>query len=609
MQLTRCLSLLALLGCRARAPDPERAPDPAREAPTVAMVSATPGPTPAPSTAPTPSPTQRADYLDPRAKTVVETQLYRITSTIDYSTSNKRAGTAILVDLAPAIQVWSLLTLAWADGEVERWHLESPLGRAAPLRLDPAVPTGLMISRGGVEEPCELWGGEPSALTLARASGRAYAPLCGGVLSLRNPVVGSRTRMEWTTDLLRDHVWGGEQVTSLVKETFYADAELQTGELGTDLAADPDPAGGPRAALRVESARGRWIDPGNLGLGVDGASDGRLVVGAWYPLHAVPGAWVSVMQPRFVDPAVLGLVPARLDPVESSAMVYTVAFDLSAFDLGYELGTDHPRVGWSEHALPAVRLQGLPGPDGFDTVSPLARTGQLNGAWLPSLVAVFAGGFKRSHGAMSAGPLSRVNGGSHYGFVEYGTELSRLQPGLATLVVWADQRVELRTWTEDDADRLWQVRHARQDGVPLVETDGLGQIRPGALVSNWSQGNWSGSVEGTLRSVRGSISVAEWGGERFLLYSYFSSATPAAMAAVLMSYQCGYGALLDMNALEHTYLAVHVREGGGLSVQQLVRGMEVLDRQKGGGTYPRFVGYADNRDFFYLTRKPNMEPR
>jgi len=61
--------------------------------------------------------------------------------------------------------------------------------------------------------------------------------------------------------------------------------------------------------------------------------------------------------------------------------------------------------------------------------------------------------------------------------------------------------------------------------------------------------------------------------------------------------------LLDMNALEHTYMAVYALRGSELSVEHLVRGMEVLDKADGERLLPRFLGFADNRDFFYLLRR------
>jgi hypothetical protein len=61
--------------------------------------------------------------------------------------------------------------------------------------------------------------------------------------------------------------------------------------------------------------------------------------------------------------------------------------------------------------------------------------------------------------------------------------------------------------------------------------------------------------------------------------------------------------LLDMNALEHTYLAVYQEKDSKFSVQHLIRGMDVLDKSFRGQAVPRFIGYADNRDFFYLLKR------
>lgn len=157
----------------------------------------------------------------------------------------------------------------------------------------------------------------------------------------------------------------------------------------------------------------------------------------------------------------------------------------------------------------------------------------------------------------------------------------------------------------DDA-RLGHVRFARQNGVPLVETaPATGEARPGALVMRWGEGNWSGSQDQRLRSLRAGICLVEDGDARFLIYGYFSSATPSAMARGFQAYGCGYAMLTDMNALEHTYMALYRHDDGGtLSTSHLITGMNVLDEALDGRALPRFVAFADNRDFFYLLRRP-----
>ena len=62
--------------------------------------------------------------------------------------------------------------------------------------------------------------------------------------------------------------------------------------------------------------------------------------------------------------------------------------------------------------------------------------------------------------------------------------------------------------------------------------------------------------------------------------------------------------LLDMNALEHTYLALYAQRDGKVHVEHLLPGMSLIEKKARDGTIiPRFIGFADNRDLFYLTRK------
>jgi len=75
------------------------------------------------------------------------------------------------------------------------------------------------------------------------------------------------------------------------------------------------------------------------------------------------------------------------------------------------------------------------------------------------------------------------------------------------------------------------------------------------------------------------------------------------MARVFQAYRCLYAMHLDMNALEHTYMAACRRQGTSLDVEYLIRGMRVVDELTKGQYVPRFIGYADNRDFFYVLRK------
>jgi hypothetical protein len=558
-----------------------------------------------------PSRDQNEDYGANRPKSIVELQQFR---EITHLTVDDVAGgrvVASLIDLNPQIRTWYLLRLETANGPSDIYHLENPSG--ARLRLDPTYRSGIIIERG--ESPssegslCELWpAGSATPLADARASRLAYAPLCGGRLFLRNPVEGHRTSKERVVELLRDHVWQGEVLTVLVRDLFYRDAYLATSGLATAPVKPPaGSASGPVPPLVNPAALDGLLVPANLKIDLDGETAGSVAVGRWYPARDNPGIFVTTLRPDLVSPDVIAEQRGRvaaLDAVESAALVYLVAFDLAQFDLGFRVGTDHPRVGWSDMVLPAVRDDTLTGPDGIETIEPLVRTGMLSPMEATRVAATFTGGFKRAHGAFRMSQLATIDHGSHYGFVENGVVLSKLQPGLATVVIFEDGRVDLKTWTKQDDADLARIRYARQNGVAILErAPGSQRAVPGSRVRSWGFGNWSGSADKKLRTLRAGLGLQESQGKQFLVYGYFSSATPSSMARVFQASGCRYAMLLDMNALEHTYMAVYRAQGARLLTQHLIDGMEVVDGSRDGESLPRFVSIADNRDFFYLLRR------
>ena len=347
-----------------------------------------------------------------------------------------------------------------------------------------------------------------------------------------------------------------------------------------------------------------------LTLGIAGTDPGKMTIGQWYPIAGLDGVFVSAFEPRAISDEILKSPGAnRLDNVEAKATGYMTAFDMNLFDIGYAVGTDHPALGWSSRPPASVRPRGLPGPDGIDSAKPLVTLGMVNPVIASNAVATFTAGFKRQHGAFKFGDMATFNLGHHYGFIEKGVILSKLQPGLSTLYGLTDGRIGMKTWTEEDNALLPRIRFARQNGVPLVETDPTtGQAKPGDRVTQWGAGNWSGSAKAELRTLRAGACMVSDGGREFLLYGYFSTATPSAMARTFMAYGCSYAMLLDMNALEHTYLALYVPRKGEVHVQHLLPGMALIEKKARDGTIiPRFIGFADNRDLFYLTRKERKE--
>ena len=385
------------------------------------------------------------------------------------------------------------------------------------------------------------------------------------------------------TEFLRDKLPGGETVVGFVKDTFFQDAYLETtrtteASIATPIVPAPDV---PTPAAIAPLYANKLMGSAELGIEVEKTTAG-MRAGHWYGIKNNPGIFLSLIQPGAVAPEILqshSNLVSRLDSVETGALAYLVAYDLDRFDLGFAVGTEHPRLGWSDRTLGQMRVPNLPGPDGIGTISPLVANGIVNPVEAARAAATFTGGFKRSHGAFKYGDLATRNHGSHYGFIEKGVVLSTLQPGLATLAVRDDGTVEMKTWSEEDNQQLGQIVQARQNGVPLLEWNPvLHEPVPGRLVSQWGPGNWSGSENKKLRTLRAGLALQQTDSKRFLIYGYFSTATPSAMTRIFQAYDCRYAMHLDMNALEHTYLALYHKEGEQLLVQHLIQGMSVLDK-------------------------------
>jgi hypothetical protein len=517
-------------------------------------------------------------------------------------------GSASLTNLNPHINSWFLLTLDWpASGDHQSFHLENSDSQKS-LILSANPDGSLRLEVGGPSNPCQLKFGRgvPGTFEEARKSGLPYVPLCDGRLYLRNPVVGRGTTLEKATDFLRSHVWGGEKFVSLVKKEVYRDKFLEQVAPQSNSRSVVAPDEAPAAAVRDVARASLAVAPPDLGIEIDAPSQ-SMVEGEWYAVRDLADVFASVMTPGTIASTILhdrNPNVSDLGSVESAALVYLVAFELERFDLRYELGTEHPRLGWSPRPPGSAQDPRLAGPDGIDTAAPLARTGMVSPALASRTVATFAGGFKRDHGAFRYGPLAERNHGSHYGFVEEGVILSTLQPGLATVWTTPTGEVQLQTWTPQDGALVTSIRDARQNGVPLIEYDASQpKSSPGAWVNRWGEGNWSGSANEDLRTVRAGLCLQEAHGHRFLIYGYFSDATPSAMARVFQAYGCRYAMQLDMNALEHTYLAIYVVRREERVVEHLIEGMAVLDQQSHGELAPRFLSFPDDRDFFYLTRR------
>ncbi|WP_323786162.1 hypothetical protein [Thalassovita sp.] len=546
---------------------------------------------------------QRDAYDAVQAKSVIDLQMFRDTTAATDAATGQHVT---LISLNPGVGAWYLLQLRDdPEGKADDYHLENPAPDSQSVVLRPGSTPALIVTTAKGEVTCTPWADGAAALIEARKSGVAYAPICDGALFLRNRVTGARTSIETATDFLRDNVWGGETIVRFVRDNFYKDSQLETSiALGTG--GEGGVNAGPVPMRGKDAPEDQPVISTLLDFGLAGAEPGRMTIGQWYRVDGIDGVFASAFQPRAISDDVFATAGAnRLDGVESRATGYMVAFDLGLYDIGYAVGTDHPALGWSSRPPYSVRPRGLPGPDGIDTAKPLVTLGMVNPVIASRAVATFTGGFKRQHGAFKYGDYAGTNLGHHYGFIEKGVVLSKLQPDLSTLYRLTDGTIAMKTWQESDNALLPKIVFARQNGVPLVVTDpATGQPVPGDRVTQWGPGNWSGSADADLRTLRAGACMATANDRRYLIYGYFSTATPSAMARTFQAYGCNYAMLLDMNALEHTYLALYVPQGGKRHVEHLVPGMSLIEKKARGGTIvPRFIGFADNRDLFYLTRK------
>jgi hypothetical protein len=486
------------------------------------------------------------------------------------------AGT--IVALQPDVQVQYLGTsrpMALADivPSIGRVYVvaqkNGAVWRTAHLSFSPPSP-GVRLSEDGSRlefaagEACPIGG-------LFDAAKAAIAPICGGRAELRMTVDGYRNSFDAVTDLLRDRLGGlGEQAISLVKAAR-GDADKEAADYGSSDEVAPvseerrPPPDAPLDAILAKSFKQLTIARGDQGVTLADAPAGPLAIGRWYRSANQAGVFVSRITPRAVG--------HTLDPETFDAAVDLMAVALDGVRLEYRVGTEHPRLDWAKWA----QAQGKgPGPDGIGSTAPIARPGIVDPRDKPDLLAVFAGGFKRLHGALQDG--------TYYGFIEDSVVLTRLRPGLVTLYATADGVISMDSWAGQPASPLL---FARQNGIPIVDK-GL----PGRRLEDRSA-SWSTGVDGNPRTARGGACLID-GPKRFLVYGYFSSAVPRTMADVFVAYGCQSAMLLDMSRAALAYAAIHHDRGHETLTLAMKRG----DPAKGA----KFLDQADERDFFALLK-------
>lgn len=137
--------------------------------------------------------------------------------------------------------------------------------------------------------------------------------------------------------------------------------------------------------------------------------------------------------------------------------------------------------------------------------------------------------------------------------------------------------------------------------VPLIE-DGV----PGSWVTP-SGGQLVGRCGGDVANLARGACMRTVEERQFLIYAYFSTVTPSAMARTFQAYQCDYAMLLDMNSQEPTHMVRYAHngdpddDGAAIEFQHLVAG--ITDADPDNGRIARFISAPDNRDFFYILRR------
>ncbi|MEZ4742454.1 MAG: hypothetical protein R3B45_08410 [Bdellovibrionota bacterium] len=547
------------------------------------------------------------------AKSIIDIQPNKLISTKEITSEKGKLTQFSLINLNADFNRWYILKYDQiTEKKIDYFHFQNPDPDNQIIKLSNVKDFAIDISVNGKVYTCELTVDNLTNLSeKASKSLSAYEELCDNRIFLRIAINGRRSSKEAVASFLRKHIWGGEKITSIVKQTLFKDKFML--EVVGDHSSQTDKVGfpekkGPQRAKIDEKSSGRLIPMQMLGIPISDENVKELKSGEWYPTKYDSSVYVSAIEPKSVADEILKSYPERtssLDSVESKAIAFLVAFDLEKFGIGFMVGTEHPSAEWSTRVSSEVRDKDV-GPDGFDSLLPIVGTGRLTKSHAQDIAATFTGGFKRSHSGFRHGHLSKVNNGSHYGFIEEGVILSTLQPELATVIIDKNNNLSMKTWeTKDNKELLPNIQYARQNGVPIIDgIDSKTSIPiPGSYVNQWGKGNWSGSIDSKERALRAGLCLSNYKGKKYLIYGYFSTATPSAMARVFQAYQCEYAMHLDMNALEHTYLATYSFEHGEISVHNLIDGMKVLDRYHEGKVSPRFIGQSDNRDFFYLFHK------
>jgi hypothetical protein len=245
-----------------------------------------------------------------------------------------------------------------------------------------------------------------------------------------------------------------------------------------------------------------------------------------------------------------------LDPKRSYTSIALVRIDLSKLHL-------HIMPGFQEPGHPSQISKTIP------------DLGMVPPADQAHLVAAFNGGFKRVHG--------------HYGMMAAGITIVPPQPGLGTVALYQDGRVQIGAWGID-INLEPDLVAFRQNCPPLIEA---GQVNPALYLDNRNAWGYTNNSDITWRTGLG---ITQDG--RYLIYAVGNGTSVATLAEGL--HRAGaYAAMqLDINQYYAHFFTYQASDTSNSPQPFQLTTKRLLDEM----TYnPHLYLTPFARDFFYLT--------
>jgi Phosphodiester glycosidase len=267
------------------------------------------------------------------------------------------------------------------------------------------------------------------------------------------------------------------------------------------------------------------------------------------------GTWVPVSSPDGQPPLMVKAV-VHPDPKRSFAAVAVVAIDLRRADLHLVAGTQEPAS---------------------DKVAPEHRPGLIPKDAFAELVAAFNGGFKAIHG--------------HYGMMLDGETFVPPRDTGCTVAMYKDGTLNIRPWPAVK-DTEPAMSGYRQTPPCLVDQ---GKVND-ALESVEYNRNWGATVSGETVIRRSAVGLDKTG--HVLFYGIGEAVTAQALARGMRAVGAENAAQLDVNYSYPRFLFYDKAEGADAPPRVTSALIPGIKYQKN-----EYVGAAEVRDFFYLTRR------